>query len=293
MIFKTILNAVKPFRLISLIVMYALGAGIVQYVEHIRTWTGCIQGGLLLLMVGLSLDLLALLHTLSDHQRFPEGMSLNVVKRTRLVAALTAASFLTIATTIFISWVVECLLWQGLGFLLSAFIAAGVAYYLSRVMDALRPFQIFIEAIFFIVTPPALAFFLQSHESHRLLTMAVIGLIPTFLAFRLLVQLKQSPDDLHYGRKTIVTEIGWEKAMVLHNAMILLSYLLMALCAILGFPWFLLWPVFLTLPIGLLEIWLMERVRLGKKPLWRVMQVASASVFFIPIYLLGFAFWIR
>jgi len=293
MTFKTIVNAVKPFRLISLIVMYALGAGIVQYVDRIRTWTGCIQGGLFLIMVGISLDLLVLLHTLLDHQRIPEGMSLNAVKRTRLVAALTAASFLTVATTIFIGWVVEHLLWQGLGFLLFAFIAVGVVYFLSQVMDALRPFQIFIEAIFFVVTPPALAFFLQTQVSHRLLTMAVIGLIPVYLAFRLLVQLKGFPDDLRHGRITIVTEIGWEKAMVLHNVMILLSYFLMALCAILGFPWFLLWPVFLTLPIGLLEIWLMERVRLGKKPLWRVMQVASASVFFIPIYLLGFAFWIR
>jgi hypothetical protein len=65
------------------------------------------------------------------------------------------------------------------------------------------------------------------------------------------------------------------------------------LIALIGFPWFILWPVFLTLPIGLFEIWLMEGVRRGKKPLWGLMQFATACVLFIPIYLLGFAFWIR
>ena len=65
-----------------------------------------------------------------------------------------------------------------------------------------------------------------------------------------------------------------------------------AIVAVLA-PWFLVWPVFLSLPIGLLEIWLMERIRRGAKPFWRVMKFASALVFFLPIYLIGFTFWIR
>jgi hypothetical protein len=51
--------------------------------------------------------------------------------------------------------------------------------------------------------------------------------------------------------------------------------------------------VFLTLPLGLVEIWLMERVRRGQKPLWRIMQFAMGSTFVIPVYLLAFAFWLR
>jgi hypothetical protein len=81
--------------------------------------------------------------------------------------------------------------------------------------------------------------------------------------------------------------------MTLHNALILLTFLLFAMVTLFGFPWFLLWPVFLVLPLGLLEIWLMERVRRGSKPLWIVMQIAAACVLFIPMYLVGFAFWIR
>jgi 1,4-dihydroxy-2-naphthoate octaprenyltransferase len=121
----------------------------------------------------------------------------------------------------------------------------------------------------------------------------VTALLPAYLAYRMLLQLKSLGIDQKHENLTIVTYMGWQRAMTLHNALILLTYLLMALITFLGFPWFLLWPVFLTLPIGLLEIWLMERVRGGKKPLWWIMQAATASVFLIPIYLLGFAFWIR
>ena len=293
MSFRTALRAVKPFRLTSLIFTYALGGGLVQYVEQMRSWSSFIQGGIFLILLALSLDLLGVLNELVDQQKWPEGMTLEIARGTRIIAGLSAATFLTVGTTILIGWMVGGLFWQGLGFLIGAVVLVGVFYYLTLIVDSLRVYQIFVEAVFFVIIPPALAFFLQATEPHRLLTMAVIGLAPAYIAYRLLVQLKHFSHDQRSGRKTITAEVGWEKAMVFHNASILVTYFLMALCAILGFPWFLLWPVFLSLPIGLLEIWLMERTRRGNKPLWSVMQFASASVFFIPLYLLGFAFWIR
>ncbi len=81
--------------------------------------------------------------------------------------------------------------------------------------------------------------------------------------------------------------------MTYHNAFILLTYLFLALMTLFGFPWFLLWPAFLSLPIGLLEIWLMERTRRGARPIWRVMFFATACVLFVPLYLLSFNFWVR
>jgi len=37
----------------------------------------------------------------------------------------------------------------------------------------------------------------------------------------------------------------------------------------------------------------MERVKRGGKPFWVIMQIAALCVLVIPIYLIGFAFWIR
>lgn len=293
MIFKTVFKAVKPFRLMSLIFTYVLGGGLVQYVRQMRDWSRFIQGGIFLILIALSLDLLSLLRSLTDQRNWQEGMSLRTVRQTRLVIALTAATLLTVSMTIFIHWMISGIIWQGFGLLLAAMIGLGALYYLSRWVHSLKPFQILFEAGVFVVIPPAVAYFLQSEDLHHLLNMVVAGLVPAFLAYRLLVQLKRFGFDQQHDNTTIVTHMGWGAAMTLHNALILFTYLMMALIALLGFPWFLLWSVFLTLPIGLLEIWLMERVRRGKRPLWRVMQFATASVFFIPMYLLGFAFWIR
>ncbi|MDY6846533.1 MAG: hypothetical protein SVP52_05300 [Chloroflexota bacterium] len=293
MIAKTMLKAIKPFRLACLLATYALGGGLVQYVRHLGSWGVLIQGGLFLLFVLLSVEFLKVLGQLRDFKNWPEDATLNQIKRTRWVIALAVATFLTVAMTIVIDWLWGGSLWGGLTVLIFVFLFSVGIYYLSDLKDSLRPFKIFIEVFLYVVFPPAIAFFTQSSEPHRFLTLVVIGLVPAYLAYPLLIQLKAYRHDLRYENLTFVTYVGWEKAMVIHNALILLTYLIFALIALLGFPWFLLWTVFLTLPIGLVEIWLMEGVRRGKKPLWGVMQFATACVLFIPMYLLGFAFWIR
>jgi 1,4-dihydroxy-2-naphthoate octaprenyltransferase len=293
MIVKNLLKAIKPFRLASMLATYALGAGLVQYVRHMKDWGALIQGGLFLLFVILSIELLKILGQLRDIKNWPKDANLNEIKRLRWVIVLVIATFLTAAMTIFVDWMIRRFLWDGLTFLILGFVILGGVYYLSDVRQALRPYKMLIEALLFVVFPPAIAYFTQSAEPHRLLTLVVPGLIPVYLAYRLLTDLKTFHEDLRTEKLTSVTHVGWEKAMVFHNALILLAYLIFAMVALIGFPWFILWPVFLTLPIGLVEIWLMEGVRRGKKPLWGLMQFANACVLFIPIYLLGFAFWIR
>jgi len=293
MIFKTVTKAFKPIRLISLVMTYLLGAGLVQYVREMQGWSVFFEGLILLLLVTLSFEFLRLLPLIADPQTRPEGMQVNELRQTRWVIAVLAATFLTVATTLIVTWMQANILWQGLAFLLLAVLITSVLYYLSDMIDALKSFALLIEVLLFVVFPPAVGYFLHSDDAHYLLTMVVVGLVPAYLALRLLTLLQRYGQDQKSGKVTIVTIMGWERAMFLHNALILLTYLLYALIALLGFPWFLLWPVFLTLPIGLLEIWLMERVRRGMKPLWLIMKIAAACVLFIPIYLIGFAFWIR
>jgi len=293
MVFKTLIKALKPFRLISLVTTYLLGAGLVQYVREMKSWSVFIQGGVLLLLISLSVELLGLLHAMTSPQSWPDGITFRDVRQIRWVIAMLTGTLLTVATTIFITWMQVGILWQGLAFLLGALLIVGGFYYLSQIVEILKRYQLLIEVLLYVVIPPGVAYFLQSTDLHRLLTMVVISLVPGYLANRLLGLLQRFGRDHQLGVSTLVTAIGWENAMFYHNALILLTYFLFALITLVGFPWFLIWPVFLTLPIGLVSLWLMERVRQGMKPLWRVMRFATASVFFIPIYLIGFAFWIR
>ena len=290
---KTILGAFKPFRLLSLVMTYLMGAGLVKYVRGLSGWSLLIQGGIFLLLISLSLELLCLLYRLGEPKNWAEGMQLREIKLTRSGIAAIIATLLTVATSIFIHWIGEGVLWQGLGFLFLTLFALCIIYYLSQTIAILKPFHLLIEVLLFVVIPPALAFFLYSDDLHPYLTLVVISLVPAYLANRLLHGLENFNHDQKYEVDTLVMRIGWENAMIIHNVLILLTYFLVGLSAVWGLHWFIIWPVFLSLPIGLLEIWLMERVRGGMKPLWGVMRFAAGSVFLIPVYLIGFAFWIR
>lgn len=293
MIIKTMLTAIKPFQLLSIAATYLLGAGLVQYVRGMRSWTAFFQGLAFLLLMMISLELLRLIQFHSNPQNWPVGTSLRDARQLRNTLAMVAATLLTVAAAIYIDWVLRGIVWQGLVLILVMILLFGTAYFLAQYKERLKPYQLLLEVFLFVVMPPGAAFFLQSDNPHRLLTLIVVCLVPAFFAYRILIQLKGYGQDAKYEVKTLVTHIGWEKAMAYHNALILLTYFLFALTTFWGFPWFIVWPVFLTLPIGLLEIWLMERVKRGQKPLWKVMQAATISVYFITIYMIGFAFWIR
>lgn len=293
MTLQMIFKPVQPFRLISLIATYALGAGLLQYVETFYSAPLMVQGGIFLVCFVLVLDYLRAMRSLNDFRVWPAGMTIKEQQQIRLFYGLIAASFMTAATTLIVGWMIKGIFWQGLLFLIVVTSLLGGFYYLLAEWKVLKPYQIFIETLLVIVIPPALAYFIQSDRSHPFLMMVALPLIPIYIAYLLLFQLSNYTQDQKLGRQTMVLFVGWERAMVIHNILILLAFGIFALMGLLGFPWFLMWPVFLVLPLGLLEIWLMERVRQGGKPLWRIMKFVTASVLIIPVYLLGFAFWTR
>jgi len=286
-------RSLKPFRWISLMTTYGLGAGLVQYVREVRQWSLFFEGLLFLLLVAISLELLRLLNDLTSPLHWPEGADFAGIKQIRVVIVILIAILMTSATAIFLGWMVKKVMSQSLAFLVLGFFLVGILYFLTKNNRTFRSSQLIIESILFVIIPPAIAFFIQSNDFHRFLPLVVIGLVPAYLAYRILEQITRFGEDQMLDRMTFVTQLGWEKAMTFHNGLILLTFFLFALITLFRFPWFLVWPVFLSLPIGLLEIWLMERIRRGAKPFWRVMKFASALVFFLPIYLIGFTFWIR
>jgi 1,4-dihydroxy-2-naphthoate octaprenyltransferase len=79
--------------------------------------------------------------------------------------------------------------------------------------------------------------------------------------------------------------------MTLHNVLILSAYLLMGAALFQGFPWRLAWPGFLTLPIGLFQIWQMNQIAAGEKPRWTLLTFTALILFGMTAYFLTLAFW--
>ena len=158
-------------------------------------------------------------------------------------------------------------IWPGITIFLVCNLILGMFYYLAQVHESLQPYQMLFEVVIVVISPAVLAVFIQSQSLHRFLMMSVVVLVPLYLAYRLLVELIEFDRGESRIENPVGTRLGWDNVMILHNALILTAYAVLALMTLTGLPWFLTWPVFLGLPIGLLEIWLMERVRRGYKPL--------------------------
>jgi len=139
---------------------------------------------------------------------------------------------------------------------------------------------------------PAIAYTMQSGDLHRLLGMVTFPLTFILLAYQLANSLLPYASDLKNNKKTMMIVLGWQQGMNLHNLLVLGAYFTLGLAAIFGLPWSLTWPVLLTLPVGLFEIWQMIRIANGVKPAWRLMTFTSTMLVVLTAYLLTYTLWI-
>jgi 1,4-dihydroxy-2-naphthoate octaprenyltransferase len=140
---------------------------------------------------------------------------------------------------------------------------------------------------------PAFAFLLQSGELHRLLAMATFPLTLLHLAMMLAFEFPDYATDLRLGKRTLLVRMGWQRAVVLNNLLILGAYLTLGLAVVSGLPFYIALPSLITLPLGLLQIWQMRRIAEGARPNWTALTLTAIALFSIMAYLLTFAFWTR
>ena len=139
---------------------------------------------------------------------------------------------------------------------------------------------------------PSLAYILQADEAHDFLTLT----IPlTFLAFAYFIVMDFSSfaSDQKYNRLTFLTRLGWERAVPLHHLFVLLAYVLFAASPVFGLPLSLIWPVFLTLPFALFQIFQLRNISLGAPTNWTLLTATALAVLGLTTYFLTLTFWLR
>jgi len=138
---------------------------------------------------------------------------------------------------------------------------------------------------------PALAFILQGHDFHKLLFMVAFPLTTLYIGMLIALEFPDYAVDLQRGKKPIIVRIGWQMGMLVHNIMVLGGFVLIGIAFALGLPLRLAWPVFLVLPVGLFQIWMMNRIGDGVKPNWNLLVLVAISTFSLTAYIFTFAFW--
>jgi len=139
---------------------------------------------------------------------------------------------------------------------------------------------------------PSIAYTLQAGETHRFLTVT----IPlTFLAFAyfIVMNFPSFASDRKYDRLTFLTRLGWERVVPLHHLFVLLAYLLFAASPTFGLSLSLIWPVFLTLPFAIFQIFQLRSISLGAPTNWTLLTATALAVFGLTTYFLTLTFWIR
>lgn len=140
---------------------------------------------------------------------------------------------------------------------------------------------------------PGFAFLLQTGEMHKLVLLATFPLVFIHLAMLLAFSLPDFFNDTKHGKRTLLVRVGWQAGMRMHNLLILGSFLFLGLSILLGLPWRIGAWAFLPLPLGLLQIWMMNRIAAGVKPNWTALTLSAVVLFVSMSYLLTWSFWTR
>ena len=94
-------------------------------------------------------------------------------------------------------------------------------------------------------------------------------------------------------QKPIIIRIGWQAAMLAHNILVLGSFVILGIAFVFGLPFRIVWPVLFVLPVGVFQVWMMNRIGEGAKPNWNLLVLVALSSFGLTTYILTFAFWIN
>ena len=117
----------------------------------------------------------------------------------------------------------------------------------------------------------------------------------TFLVFVyfLVLDFPTYGEDLLHQRRTLLIRLTWQRAISVHNTILVVSYFMFLAAPLLGIPFNFVWPVLLTLPLAVYQIIMLRNISLGMKPNWRILTVNATALSGLAVYLLMFTFWIR
>jgi len=290
----------RPHFLLGAALLYALGAGIARYLGKPIDWGLYWLGQTWVTLVQLSAHYLneyfdSAADADNEHRTPFSGGSGTIGKdKLRRETALYAAVICLALAAYFTLLIIRDAQINAALVLTLTFIFLGAFFYSTPpVRLAASGYGELTTSIIVSNLVPALAFLLQNNELHRLLAMATFPLTTLNLAMMLAFELPDYASDLKYLKQTLMVRIGWQRGIIFHNICILMSFVLFGLGALLGFPLPIVLPAFLTLALGIFQIWMVNRVADGAKPNWSALTITAVALYGVTAYLLTFTFWTR
>ena len=280
-----------PWFLLEGALAYALGAGMAHYLRDVdgaRFWLGQLSvwwTQLMVLFLAGAFDL-PLPRGVERPPVLPWGEGVQARRRALWAAlALLAAQVFTLAA----------LLWAGapwVGVLTLALLAGlGVAYAAPPLRLAHSGYGELAAALAVGGLIPWAAFTLQWGGWHRFLGLLLVPLMSLYLAVQLAREFPAYAWEQRHGVRNLLQRVDGQRGVLLHHLFLGSGFLFLALDLLAGLPWAVGAPALLGLLPAVGEIWLLEGIAQGRKPLWPALRRLSAATFALTVYLLAVGFW--
>ena len=298
----SILRIAQPILLIGGLLTYTLGLGIVHYLGFTIDWITAILGSTLVLFILTAKNFLSAFFTYPEDLpsadlskeikgEDPDFISLKGLQRNLLLQIGLVVLGIGAAVTFVL------MMRKAVGY--AELLALGAALLLSllAVVPPVRAerhgYGELIEAILICNLFPAIAFLLQNPTVHPFLGILTFPLTFIYLAMKVATSLEYYAFSTKFKTGSMLVQMGWQRAVSLHNLSILLAFLLLGGFVLLRLPWVVAWSIFLALPLGLLQIFLVQRIADGAKPRWWMVRLSAVSTFGVMAYLTTLTLWMH
>ncbi len=290
----------RPLYILSAVLLYLLGVAVDHYLSGTVDWTIFFLGLAWITFILLGSQFLAEYFyptnlsedPASKHTPFSGGSgAIGAGKLSRQAALWAGLTSLTITASM------TALLIQNIGNNQAVILIFGLIF-IGEFIYAVPPFHLVSSgygelsmSIVRVGLIPAMALLTQGHDFHRILIMVSFPLTLLYLSMLLALEFPDYASDLKQGKKSILVRVGWQRAMLIHNFMIAGGFLILGIAFAVGLPLTVAWPVVFVVPVGLYQIWMMNRIADGAKPNWNLLLLVALSTFGLTAYTLAFAFW--
>lgn len=289
--FPNLIRTARPLFLFNVILLYVLGIGIARYDGAILDFDLVLLGQLWLLALQLGVSFLHAYfndHSGSESQEDSESVVL-ISRSIRLLIACFCLAAIASLSVLLIRVVKD----PGVFLLMVLIVFGALSYSLPPIRLEYSGYGELVLSMLVANLIPAMGYKLQGGDSLRLLAVVTFPLTALHLAMLLVFSLSTYASDMKHTHRTLMLRMGWQNGMLLHNLAVLCAYLILVLAITFGLPWKIGAPALFTLPIGVLQIWNINRIAAGAKPQWKQLTTLAAGLFCITAYLLTFSFWIR
>lgn len=290
----------RPWFLLGGVLVYALGAGIADYLGAPINWGLYLLGQAITTCIQLSAQYLneyfdAPADEDNPSRTFFSGGSgaIGPGKLSKNAVLMAVATTLTISASLIVLLIAGGHVSPLVAFILSLGFFGAFFYSVPPIRLTATGYGELTTSIVVAFLVPAFAFVLQFGDLHRLLLISAIPLAMLHLAMLLAFEFPDYATDIRFEKRTLLVRMGWERGMLFHNLLILGAFALFGAAALLDVPIAILFPTFLLFPLGLLQIWQMRNIAAGARPNWSILTFAAVALFAGTAYMLAFSYWIR